>query len=559
MSQASRAAAEYAAKKQAALQRANALRSEREAQATASARSSSSGFVRGGGSAMRPAFGGGEEKWSGAGMVSFSMRGLDVEAQSVGPHTERIVVRYPPGKDRPLQLLGDGDDGMDAKRWHKGSNTSSSDRESRGTHRFTVGDEDDPSPFSFPPANPSGERHDLSDRPLLCASQSLDPTRVEVIFGGADHALYSVTVGSRAAVAGGGRAPLQKRPITMYSKRSGHTDWVTSVTHLADGRALSAAMDGKLCLWESSRTTCTDLTTGHTKSVAKLLADPTGRLVLSCGYDAAVCLWDFGRAGVRNGPRASSLPAPVAVFGGHREAVVECVFLDEDRCASGDRTGGLCVWDVAGASSNPVFRAQAHRGSITAMVASAAGSLLLTSGVDGMVRGWDLRSDASLPCFEAPAHAGLAVQKRDVAGAKGGKPPSGAVAAAAVACMVALPTRGGGACSSVVTGGADSAVCLVDVRFVGGGGTRVVQRWAHHRVGLYSLCAAGGGAGGDRCFFSGDGAGMLLCYDSGVDGDAAVKYGVGASEQGAIRAILRVGENKVVTGSEDGKALVFSF
>jgi hypothetical protein len=237
--------------------------------------------------------------------------------------------------------------------------------------------------------------------------------------------------------------------------------------------------------------------------------------------------------------------------------VVECVFLDEDRCASGDRTGGLCVWDVAGASSTPLFRAQAHRGSVTAMVAAGpAGNLLLTSGVDGMVRGWDLRGDASRPCFEAPAHAGAA------AGGKGGggkpPPPPGAVAAAAVACMVALPARGGGACSSVVTGGADSTVCLVDMRLTGGGGggVRVLQRWAHHRVGLYSLCAAGSG---DRCFFSGDGAGMMLCYDSGVAGDAALKYGVGASEQGAVRAILRVGENKVVTGSEDGKALVFSF
>ena len=86
----------------------------------------------------------------------------------------------------------------------------------------------------------------------------------ECIFGGSDHALYAVSVGldNNSGGSGGGSGirggiPTKKRTITMYSKRYGHTDWVTSVAHLADGRVLSAAMDAKICLWDANRTTCT--------------------------------------------------------------------------------------------------------------------------------------------------------------------------------------------------------------------------------------------------------------------------------------------------------------
>lgn len=49
--------------------------------------------------------------------------------------------------------------------------------------------------------------------------------RNEVVVGGSDHALYSINVNDPNC-----------RPVTMYNKSNGHTDWVTTVTHLADGK-----------------------------------------------------------------------------------------------------------------------------------------------------------------------------------------------------------------------------------------------------------------------------------------------------------------------------------
>lgn len=49
---------------------------------------------------------------------------------------------------------------------------------------------------------------------------------------------------------------------TLYSRTYGHSEWVTDVAFLPDGRLLSSGMDNKLCLWERAGVRCTDLA-GH--------------------------------------------------------------------------------------------------------------------------------------------------------------------------------------------------------------------------------------------------------------------------------------------------------
>lgn len=109
--------------------------------------------------------------------------------------------------------------------------------------------------FFVPPSDESGRLVDVSDRPLLCLSSNL---RNEVVIGSSDHALYAIDVNHST-----------RAPIKMYSKSSGHTDWITGVAHLPDGRVISSSMDGKLCLWDTNRRNCVDLF-GHQGSITKV-------------------------------------------------------------------------------------------------------------------------------------------------------------------------------------------------------------------------------------------------------------------------------------------------
>ena len=94
-------------------------------------------------------------------------------------------------------------------------------------------------------------------------------------------------------------------------------------------------------------------------------------------------------------------------------------------------------------------------------------------------------------------------------------------------------------------------------------GLAQVTAYSHCRNGIYSMEAAG------DCLFVGDGAGMLYCYNpergtgfdaGGADDHKALCYGLGASEEGAVRALVVAPQlGQVVAGGEDGNALVFQY
>ena len=612
MSRASADAASYAAKKKEQLARASAMRADRESRS----KQDSSTLAR------RP-FSTGFDTNS---AESMAVGGHEVECQSYGDTTERITIRRPQSdaKQSSYEMMPTA------------SNSSRfrdmSDSKSSYTHENDL-KESVPrrTNFFMPPSDPSGQLADLSDRPILCSS--FDTVKGEVIFGGADHALYSVTVPS-------GICNKPPRVVKMYSKRCGHTDWVTAVAHIKDGRVISSGMDGKLCLWDSSnRAVCVDLIGGHTKSISKVVSSTTSNIALSCGYDASAVLWSFsdefynnssssGSGGgtgsgtgtghsssmIKSSTRktatpSSSVSAQSSILSGHSEAIVECALSGDSMAITGDRLGGLILWDLS--TFSPIRNiSKGHRGSITSLLSLSHCSsddegieigpeLFLSAGVDGIVRLWDPRVKGPRSALEIPAHAGISnsiipnnsggkliTGGRGVGGGSGrgsggsgsssgsvgggrGSGGSGSgpgtggkigIAAAAIACMATLTPKGGGDISGVVTGGADSTVCLLDARM----SFQVVERWEHHRTGVYSICTVG-----SNCVFTGDGSGMMHCYstlesssssslESSSSSSVGLKYGLGCSQQGAVRCISKLG-NKIVTGGEDGKALILSY
>jgi hypothetical protein len=242
------AALRFAAKKKVQLQRANALKLERD---QASSGTGVSDRMRA--FTATNTIGGGHQD------SHFSTGGFDVETHSYGTSTERIVIR-------PSKLLcGDHDkfdtnysappaskpSGLKSDTKFSKSVTAASYRRPPSSEGVSDGGSVDVSGddgircseqrtnhvhnansdvFLAPPTDPTGIQVDLSDRPLLCMSTD---GRDEVVVGGADHALYAIQVSSLYDNRG-----RPTRPKKMYGPRHGHSDWITSVAHLAGNRLL---------------------------------------------------------------------------------------------------------------------------------------------------------------------------------------------------------------------------------------------------------------------------------------------------------------------------------
>ena len=125
--------------------------------------------------------------------------------------------------------------------------------------------------------------------------------------------------------------------------------------------------------------------------------------------------------------------------------------------------------------------------------------------------------------------------------------------------MAGLRGRGGGELSYLAVGGGspeDSRLCFLDAR----ASFRPVEYLSYHRNGIYSICVVG-----DDTVLTGDGVGMLYCQNiqsllrgGALNPQQCVRYGLGASEKGAIRAINCVG-GRVVTTNEDGKVMIYDY
>lgn len=411
----------------------------------------------------------------------------------------------------------------------------------------------------------AGFRLDLSDRPLVCCSSD---GRNEVVVGGTDHALYSIDTND-----------LRRKPVTMYTKTSGHTDWVTSATHLANGQVLSAAMDGKLCLWSrANRRICVNLNRGSTHPISKVMGDEQHNAAVSLGYDGNIEVWRFGEADFdapRNAPAirgrfgstatsssgSGSSIVPISVLSNHTQPVLDGSFLGS-RLVSGDKGGSLVIWDVH--TGQPLHRFRAHPGAITNVCFGGDEHTVLSAGVDGYVKVWDPRTSGSGMVHKILAHSTQDAPTQRMPGPPSARPAAGrgagpsAPTGCPVSTMALLFGRGGAASPTyLATGGGsemDSSVALFDFRR----SCEQVARWTQPRNGVYSLSVMG-----NDCILAGDGVGSLLCYgvQSGAnlrDPRQCLKYLVGASERGAVRAICCL-ENKVVTVGEDGKVLVFQY
>ncbi|MBK6973769.1 MAG: hypothetical protein IPH26_12765 [Sterolibacteriaceae bacterium] len=153
----------------------------------------------------------------------------------------------------------------------------------------------------------------------------------------------------------------------------GHTGGVKSLVALADGRLASGSDDNTVRLWEPAGVREPRILVGHTSLVTSLVALADGRLA-SASFDGTVRLWDPDGVGE---PR---------VLEGHTNWVTSLVSLADGRLASGSDDGTVRLWDPEGVREPRVL--EGHTREVTSLVALADGRLA-SGSVDGTVRLWD--------------------------------------------------------------------------------------------------------------------------------------------------------------------------
>lgn len=338
--------------------------------------------------------------------------------------------------------------------------------------------------------------------------------------GSADHGLKEVDV----------RAGQVMR--NLYTKRFGHTEWVTSVSHCPDGRIISGGMDSKLCLWSATGVSCVDLV-GHLGSISRVRTHADQPLAVSAGYDRVLRAWDL---------RSKT---EVACCTGHDAPVLDFIWAN-DVIASGDRAGTVRIWDACRAKH--IACLHGHKGHITAMLAlpldgrapprggathteseppgddgggsgrtEADPALIATGAQDGQIRIWDLRQ--RLNTFTLGAHPGGAVN--DLGLTLGTSPPV------------------------LLSVGADGRLLALDPRM------SFCTLFDYGRITedfVYSLLVL------DDIAFTGDGRGRVTCFDLRT---GLLKYTLDAG-QNAIRCMCATDASLICAG-DDGNAIIFDF
>jgi WD40 repeat protein len=340
---------------------------------------------------------------------------------------------------------------------------------------------------------------DASDRNILC--QSLLGNKCVV--GSADHGLKEFDTNTG------------KQIRELYNKKSGHSEWVTCVSHLSDGRIVSGGMDNKLCLWgKGGSRSCTDLI-GHSGSISSVCTSASASHIISTSYDKTIRVWNTRRG------------SEVTALRGHTAPVLDLDWSTEGRglLLTGDRAGMACIWDLE--SGSHATSLKNHRGHVTALKWLNGGQTCVTGDQAGTMRLWDSRLNSSNGCVqEYQNHPGGAINDFQLSG------------------------------SYLVSTGADTKIQVLDFRGGGGGGgggggsgeCECVHTWTSHRDFIYSLDTM------NEYVVTGSGDGLMLFHSIRT---GKLLYGMGAS-QGAVRCIDAT-SHAVVASGDDGNTLVYTF
>ncbi|KAF5840981.1 quinon protein alcohol dehydrogenase-like superfamily [Dunaliella salina] len=158
------------------------------------------------------------------------------------------------------------------------------------------------------------------------------------------------------------------------------------------------------------------LVSAHAGPVVGVAVDSCNRLMVSCGLDKVLRIWDFKAMKVLHEVKLPSTPCRMALHPGSCLVAV----------ASGD-THGITVYDIE-ANGRLVRRFKGHEDRVTSLQLSADCRWLLSASMDGTLRVWDVPAAQCLQvCMSAPASEQQQQQQQlqQLTGQKRGRAGSG--------------------------------------------------------------------------------------------------------------------------------------